>query len=312
MCVAVAMHITLLVQRVMNVCSCSNTHNVACFVTASSRTVIPVSTPGVSTSTTKQSSVRKHQTIPDLEIINKPILNLNMTAVNHQVNQPWRIAALNGGEAAVVNVGNLVVRINKAGQTIKELYSCRCDSSNAIWGLLLLGSNLYVPHKNGSIVEIRPHTGQLLDVYNVSDVGRLNYFGSLWSEPSKIPNTEILLLTDSSKGEVFSYNLTSGHKHVHLRGLSGPRTVSYSFSANYTSYIVCETEHYVINIYNSSWKLLISFGGYRKSDGELHDPHAAIFSYNNTILVSDTFNNRISEFTTDGMFCIISSLNLMV
>ena len=246
--------------------------------------------------------MRNHQTTPDLVILNKPVLDLNVTAVNHQVNRPWRVAALPSGEAAVVNVGNLVVRINKAGQTIKELYSCRCDSSNAIWGLLLLGSNLYVTHKNGTIVEVQPHTGQLLDVYNVSDVGRLNYFGSLWSDPSKIPNTDILLLTDSSKGEVFSYNLTSGHKKVHLRGLSGPRSLSYSFSDNYTSYIVCETKHSMINIYNSSWNLSISSGGFGKSDGKLHEPHAAIVFYNNTILVSDTFNDRISVFTTDGVF----------
>ena len=295
MYVVVAMHITLLVQ---NVCSCSNAHNVACFVIASSRTVIPVSTPDVSTSTTTQSSMRKHPTTPDFVILNKPVLDLHMTAVNHQVNRPWRVTALPGGEAAVVNAGNLVVKINKAGQTIKQLYSCSCNLFNHIWGLLLLGSNLYVTHKNGTIAEIQPHTGKLLNVYNVSDVGHLNYFGSLWSEPSKVPNTDILLLTDSRKGEVFSYNLTSRHKNVHLRGLSGPRSVSYSFSDNYTSYIVCDTEHNMTNIYNLSWNLLISFGGY----GEQHKPHAAIVSYNNTILVSDTFNNRISVFTTDGVF----------
>ena len=121
-----------------------------------------VSTPDVSTSTTTQSSARIHPTTPDLGILKKPVLDLNVTAVNHQINRPWRIAALPRGEAAVVNVGNLVVRINKAGQTIKELYSCSCDLFNHIWGLLLLGSNLYVTHKNGSIVEIQPHTGQLM------------------------------------------------------------------------------------------------------------------------------------------------------
>ena len=253
----------------------------------------PASTTYTSVTLTSNLEANVPPTTPASVKLSKPVLDLNVTAVNNQIQNPWRVAALPGGEAAVVNDRRQVVKINITGQTIKELYSKLCYYY--IWGLLLLGSNLYVTHKNGSIVEIQPHTGQLLNVYNVSDVGRLNYFGSLWSDPSKIPNTDILLLTDSSKGEVFSYNLTSRHKNVHLRGLSGPRSVSYSFSGNDTSNVVCEMGNDMINIYNSSWHLVSSFG-------DLDSPDAAIMSYNNTIIVSDTYNHRISVFTTDGVF----------
>ena len=259
---------------------------------ATYKTVAPTRTPEVSVPPTTTSSVR----------LDKPVLDLNVRAVNHQINSPWRVAALPAGEAAVVIDGNQVVKINKTGQTVKELYSCRCDSSNHIWGLLLLGSNLYVTHKKGIIVEIQPHRGQLLNVYNVSDVGIINYFGSLWSDPSKIPNTDILLLTDFGINEVFSYNLTSRHKQVHLTGLSDPRSVSYSFYDNSTHYIVCQYGDNTISIYNSSWDHVSSFGGSGSSDGYLHGPHAAIMSYNNTILVSDYNNNRVSVFTADGVF----------
>ena len=253
-------------------------------------------------SQTSTPDVSAPPTTTDLVRLIKAVLDLDVTAVNSQITSPWRVAALPGGEAAVVNEYSEVVKINKTGQTIKELYSCSCDLSNHINGLLLLGYNLYVTHKNGTIVEIQPHTGQLLDVYHIPDVGYIHHHGSLWSDPSKIPNTDILLLTDSVKGEVFSYNLTSRHKEVQLRGLSGPRSVSYSFSGNDTSYIVCERDHNMISIYNSNWNFVSSFGNYGKSDGDLDYPYAAIISSNDSLSVSDSHNHRISVFTTDGVF----------
>ena len=125
-----------------------------------------------------------------------------------------------------------------------------------------------------------------------------------WSEPSKFPNTDILLLPDINKGEVFSYNLTSRHKKVHLTGLSYPSSVSYSFYNNSTYYIVCQQGLHTVSIYNSSWDLVSSFGDYDGGDGYLYYLLASIMSYNNTILVSDYYNHRIrvSVFTTDGMF----------
>ena len=232
--------------------------------------------------------------------LTKPVLDLDVTAVNHQITNPRYVAALPEGEAAVVNDGNQVVKINKTGDNIKELY--KCQSCNNIQGLVLLGSNLYVTHYNGTIVEIHPHTGDSLNVHHIPDVSGINHYGSLWSDPSKIPNTDILLLTDYSKGEVFSYNLTSSHKQVHLTGLSDPTSVSYSFYNNSTHYIICQFGRHTISVYNSSWDLVSSFGGYGYSDGYLRFPFAAIMSYNNTILVSDFYNDRISVFTTDGVF----------
>ena len=223
-----------------------------------------------------------------------------MTAVNHNINNPWFVAALPGGEAAVVNGGSQVVKINKPGQTIKELYNCQ--SCPNIRGLLLLGFNLYVTHSNGTIAEIQPHTGDLLDVYHIPDVYDIHHFGSLWSDPSKIPNTDILLLADWNKGDVFSYNLTSRHKQVHLTRLSVPSSVSYSFYNNSTQYIVCQIIRHIIYIHNSSWDLVTSYGGSGSSDGDLDSPFAAIMSYNNTIIVSDRNNHRISVFSTDGVF----------
>ena len=260
----------------------------------------PTSTTDTSvTGTSKNEATVPHTTQASVRP-DEPDLDLDVTAVNNQITNPHYVAALPEGEAAVVNGGNQVLKINKTGQTIKELYNCQsCDN---IRGLLLLGSNLYVIHKNGTTVEIQPHTGQLLNVYHIPGVSYIQHFGTLWSDPSKIPNTDILLLPDYRKGEVFSYNLTSRHKQVHLTYLSYPFSVSYSFYNNSTHYIVCQYNHHTITIYNSSWDLVSSFGGFGYSDGHLIHPYAAIMSYNSTILVSDHYNNRISVFTTDGVF----------
>ena len=120
--------------------------------------------------------------------------------------------------------------------------------------------------------------------------------------PLRFQTLTFFFFSDSNKGEVFSYNLTSRHKQVHLTELSYPTSVSYSFYDSSTHYVLCQRDPNTISIYNSSWDLVSSFGGYGGDDGDLIYPFAAIMSYNNTILVSDYHNNRISVFTTDGVF----------
>ena len=228
----------------------------------------------------------------------EPVLpNLEVTDVNKEINDPSFIAALPSGEAAVVIEGSKVVKINKTGHTVKVLYNC--NSCYNIGGLILLGNYLYAVHYNGTIAKIHPHTGQ---VYQIPNVDRVTYHCSLWFNPSEIPNTDILLLTDTDEGEVFSYNLSSGEKQVHVTGLSGPSCVSYIFSHGSTRYIVTDGDRHMINIYNSSWGIESQFGGYGSGDGKLIEPYAAIMSSNNYIMVSDKYNYRISKFTTKGEF----------
>ena len=233
-----------------------------------------------------------------------------MTAVNNQINDPRLVAALSSEEAAVLNYPGQVVKINNTGHTVKEIYNCQ--SCLSIFGLHLLGSNLYVIHDNGTIVEIQPHTGKLLNVYHIGSVIFLQQYGSLWLDPSKIIKNDILLLADSATGEVFSYNLTSKRKHVHLRGLVLPISVSYSFYDNSTLYVVCQHSSDIIYVHNPYWELVSSFGCPGRGDGYLRGPFAAIMPYKNTVIVSDANNNRISVFTTDKCFYFTFSCTRMV
>ena len=58
----------------------------------------------------------------------------------------------------------------------------------------------------------------------------------------------------------------------------------------------------MVNVYNSSWGLESSFGGYGSEDGKLGNPYAAFMSPNNTVLVADHVNDRFSMFTMEGEF----------
>ena len=101
---------------------------------------------------------------------------------------------------------------------------------------------------------------------------------------------------------VFSYNLTSGVKQVHVSGLKYATSVSYSISDGSIYYVVCQQGNNMVTVYNSSWGLVSSMGKTGSEDGDLSQPSSAIVSSNNTILVADNFNSRISEFTMDGKF----------
>ena len=192
----------------------------------------------------------------------------------------------------MVNEERQVVKINNKGGTVKVLYECNsCDS---ISGLLLLGSYLHVLYLDGTIVQIHPHTGDTHSVYHIPDAIDVTHYGSLWFDPS-FPDPDILLLTDYTKGEVFSYNLISDEKQVHVANLDAPTSVSYSFTNTSTGYVVCDAYRNMIYLYDSGWNLYSSFGGNLKS------PHAAIMSSNNTLLVSN-FNDGVSVFTTEGDF----------
>ena len=211
------------------------------------------------------------------------------------------VAALPSGEAAVVDNYNKVVRINNTGHTVKVLYDCNLCSS--ISGLLLLGDNLYAVHDNGTIANIDPDTGGLFNVYHILNVAYVRLEGSLSSDPANIPNDDILVLPDYNKNEVFSYNLTSDDKQVHVTGLSSPTSVSYMFVNGSICYIVCQRKANTVSIYNSSWGLVSSFGQTGSGDGDLDEPYSALFmSSNNSIMVSEYINERISVFTSKGDF----------
>ena len=230
----------------------------------------------------------------------------------------YRVAALPDGGAFIYihdrsnqRTSQQVLRINVTGQVIEHVHQCvRCR----IDGLLVLNNNLYVIYENSTLVEIDINNITNVQVYQVPDVREINHLGSLSYHPSVITHPDFLLLADFSKGEIFSYNVTSKTKQVHLTNLSYPTSVSFIMYNSHLYYVVCEWFSHQVLMFNSTWGLYKTLGGNKGSgDGQFYFPHSAIGLPDGSVIISDTDNYRISLFTIHGKFVrhLITGYNMI-
>ena len=214
------------------------------------------------------------------------------------------VAALPGGEAVInnfmLNNTQQVLKMSSQGKITQVIYSC--GNCSFITGLLVLGDYLYIIHYNGTVIETRVSDGRILRITNIPDVGRVIHTGSLSNKPHKIPDKQTLLLCDLDKGEVFTFKYSTGQKQVCVTGLSYPQSVSYFFYNQAVFYIVCEEFRHRINVYNQTWDLIRTISTAGSNDGELRGPMSAVVSDEETIIISDHDNNRVSEFRFNGTF----------
>ena len=209
-----------------------------------------------------------------------------------------RISALPGGEAVISNkrrTANHVLRLNKSGEIDKKLYTC--DHCVEIGALLLLGNNVFVIHINGTVIQIHPHTAQIVNIYQIENVASVIHTGCLYSNPTSI-DTDLLLLADQDKGEVFSYRLSSNSKQVHVRRLNKPSSVSYFFHYENIYFVVCDSGAKEIKVYDRDWRQVWSFQEGRFLS--LSFPSAVIVSSKDTLIIASV--NIISEFSIKGEF----------
>ena len=249
--------------------------------------------------------------ISGLRRLEKPVLDLNITITSpglYNVGYTDTIAALNGGGAVIRhyirnNNTEQILKINPQGKVTQTIYTCvRCSSY--IWGLLVLGDFLYLTHSNGTVIKTLVSDGQVVSRSTFPDVSHVIHTGSLSNKPDKIPDKQTLLLCYSHwyKGEVFTFKPSTGEKQVHVTGLRHHHSVSYFFYNHTVFYIVCELGRHRINVYNQTWDLIRTIGTVGSNDGELDKPSSAIVSDEDTIIISDWGNHRVSEFSFNGTF----------
>ena len=234
-----------------------------------------------------------------------PVLDLNMADVNPQMTEILLVAALPDGGAFVHNymvVGsndtNQVLRVNVTGQVIQHVYQCvRC---NSVTGLLVLNNNLYVIHSYGALIQVDIKNTTIVRVYQVPNILRPVNYGSLSYHPSVITHPDLLLLADV--GEIFSYNVTSKNKQVHLTGLYRPTSVSFMTYNSHLYYVVCDWGHHQVYVYNSTWSLYQTLGGPGSGDGQLRYPKSAIGLPDGSVIICDSSNRRVSLFNVHGRF----------
>ena len=246
--------------------------------------------------------------ISGLRRLEKPVLDLNITRTSselYNVGYTDRIAALPVGGAVINhyienNKTEQILKINSQGKVTKTIFTC--VNCSYILGLPVLGDFLYLTHTNGTVIKTRVSDGQEVSRSTIPDVDFVSHSGSLSNKPEKIPDKQTLLLCDINKGEVFTFKPSTGEKQVRVTGLSLPRSVSYFFYNQTVFYIVCERDRHRINVYNQTWDLIRTIGTKGSKDGELDLPQSAIVSDENTIIISDYNNHRVSEFSFNGKF----------
>ena len=222
-----------------------------------------------------------------------PVLDLNMTVVNPQMTYIRRVAALPDGGAFIINIvrsndTDQVLRVNVRGQVIQHVYQCvRCG----LRGLLVLNNNLYFIYGNGTLEQFDIDNNNTVQVYQVPDVYFMVHWGSLSYHPSVITHPDLMLLADILKGEIFSYNVTSENKQVHLTGLSFPTCVSFMTYNSHLYYVVCEWGHDQVRVYNSTWDWYQTLGG---------PAYSAIGLPDGSIIITDHNNHRVSLFNITG------------
>ena len=237
--------------------------------------------------------------------LEKPSLDLDTATLALELSSIFNVAALPGGGAVVGNYNYQVLRLNSQGRVTQVIYSCVVCTS--ITGLLILGELLYILHVNGTVLETGVSDGRSLNVYTIPDVSFVMNTGSLYSDPDKIPDKQTLLLCDS-KGEVFTFKPSTGQKQVRITGLRDPTSVSYYFNNHTVYYIVCEggtsRNHEHVHIYNNRWHRIrtIRRAGSDDKEGGPIGYQSAILSDEDTIILSDRWSHRVSEFSFNGTF----------
>ena len=207
------------------------------------------------------------------------------------------LTALQDGGALVYNrtysqpsYQRLVVRVDREGQTVPPVYTCKQDSP--IRGIINYNDVVFILQEKGYITK-----------YNMKDVSKtvVTYkvdVDSLYS--GTLIEYNQLLLPDWSGDEVFVYNTDDHSKQVVITDVNPP--VSVACNQDHSVIAVCEQFGHCVSLYNRSYIKQTTIGSEGKADGCLHGPHCVIFSPSGSLLVADYWNHRVCEFSQQEAF----------
>ena len=225
-----------------------------------------------------------------------PVMALHVNSVNKQIYRVYIVTALDDGTCLVYNrtsdYQRQVLRIDKEGQTITPTHVCKHGSN--ITGILHSQGVVHIIQDGGIITKC------LLDGLNKSIETYKLYVR--WLHNGDLVDDNSIILTDKYRGEVFIYYMKDNHKDVKITGLSSPVRVSCRREKHGLRFAVCELGASCISIYDEGFNKIGTVGSQGTGNGQLNGPMCAIFSPWGSILVADTGNNRISEFSEDGSF----------
>ena len=225
------------------------------------------------------------------------MMKLDVKASNPDLESLWDVLPLHDGTVLVCNKkgGKLhVIRLSDQGVVIRNLITTDKD----ITGFILMSEiECLVLYKDGSLQTVRIEDGEILgSEKQVPDVK--------WLYDGLKVDDEKVLLVDRGKGEIFTYELKNGKKDVVIDKLNHPSSIDKAVTNQGVVYIVSVWGADEVHVYSDTWRMVRSIkvgSGQGRGDG-LHYSDTARVLPDNTFIVSDTGNHRVSCFTIDGDF----------
>ena len=173
------------------------------------------------------------------------------------------------------------------GDNQNVLYRCGSPCT----GGLVVGDNLYISHRNGTLVQFSLRRNRVLRAFHIENTRFIYHTQTHSLEPD-----DLQILRDSAKGEIITYRLSTQEKKVRVSGLLGPAGFSVAFYNHSRMYVVPENQRHRVIIYDADWRLIKTFGG----SESLKYPLSCFVTPEGTVVVADQRNHRISEFTMEG------------
>ena len=239
-----------------------------------------------------------------LDKLDYPIFKLNVRASYPKLGTLSTVLPLHNGSLLVSDYKDSKYRVLRLSGT-GEIINTVLTTDKNITGLMMLSNReVLILYRDGSLQRVRIQDWKIQKEYKVPDVG------VLW-DGIRIDDDQVLLV-DSDKGQIFKYDLKKRLRHIfNIRNknvvideLDDPTSVDKAVTDQGVFYIVNEEGSHTVSVYNDRWRLVTSIGGYGYGDKDerLYYPHTARVLPDNTIIVSDWGNDRISHFTLQGKF----------
>ena len=186
-----------------------------------------------------------------------------------------------------------IVIMTETGDLIKK--SLLAKTENDISGFIPMSkTECLILHEDGVILRVKLKDGKEVAKYEVPRVKQI-------VDGLKIDDDFILLL-DFGRGKLYSYDLKKKEKKIILKKLKRPMSIDKADTDYGTFYILTEQKAHRVNVYDEDGKRITRIGGRGPEDGKLDHPGSARFLPDNTIVVSDFWNRRISRFNIHGKF----------
>ena len=235
-----------------------------------------------------QPTIKPEDVVGKKLVVSKLLLNVNKS---DEINCGFQIAFI-GSDVVLIsnNKPAQVTRLNPQGQLVGRYYAK--DKDQDVNGLAVYKDKVYIVQKK-SITVISHTDGQQTAVYKP----QINSMYRILVED----NNTIFVSDYRSPGCIYKYDTERNKTEVMVRNLNYPTYMSLMNTQQGDRYVVTELGTSMIKIYDSGWNLIHTFGGRGNQDGKLSLPYATAVTETG-ILVSQSFNNRISHFTKEGTF----------